>query len=140
MDEWQKVAQQFFPEIADKMHLDGGIHGLWSDLYLQLLRAYDASPVNDELIGRIYDYANWCFNHPQTNDPSVDLSSATAVGFVEDLPLDQRVSEDLYRWLSVETFEGCKNLFRYHLSEEQYRAFAEQFKHKKENYAGPSRL
>lgn len=140
MDEWQRVAQQSFPELADKIHLDFGIHGLWSDLYLQFLRAYDPSPVNDDLIGRIYDYASWCFSHPQTSDPSVDLSSATAVGFVENLPLDQRVSEDLYRWLSVETFEECKNLFLYHLSEEEYRSFAGQFQHKKESYVGSARL
>jgi hypothetical protein len=140
VDEWQRVAQQSFPEIADKIHLDCGIHGLWSDLYLQFLRAYDASPVNDDLIGRIYDYASWCFQQPQTTDPSVDLSSATAVGFVENLPLDQRVSQDLYRWLSIETFKSCKSLFAYHLSEEEYRFFAERFMHRKEDHTGPPRL
>jgi hypothetical protein len=54
----------------------------------------------------------------------VDVSRTTAIGFVEDLalgpPPHQPASKDLDRWLSVETFEGCKNLFRYHLSEEEY--------------------
>jgi hypothetical protein len=59
---------------------------------------------------------------------------------MENLPLDQRVSEDLYRWLSLETFEGCENLFRYHLSDEQYRKFSSEFTEKKENFSGQPRF
>jgi hypothetical protein len=58
----------------------------------------------------------------------------------ESLPLDHAVSEDLYRWLSMETFEGCENLFRYHLSDEEYRKFRYDFVRKKKDYPGPSRL
>jgi hypothetical protein len=39
---------------------------------------------------------------------AVDLSKIAAIGFVEDLLLDQPASEDLYRWLSVETLRAIR--------------------------------
>jgi hypothetical protein len=50
-------------------------------------------------------------------------SSAAAVGLIENIPLDQAVSQGLYRWLSMEAFEGFEKLFKYHLSEEEYGKF-----------------
>ena len=67
-------------DTADKINLGYGFHGSWADLYLQLLRGYDV--------------------HPST------YRATTAIGFVEDLKIDQPASEDLYQWLSVETLEG----------------------------------
>jgi len=71
---------------------------------------------------------------PETGDAETDLSGAVAVGFIESLPLDQRVSDDLYRWLSVETFEGCESLFRRHLSEEEYRKLHSDFIRNKKGF------
>jgi hypothetical protein len=130
-----------FPELEYEINRNqGGAIDLWSDLYDALTAAYREHPTNETLIRRIYDYAAWCFQQPTTGNPDTDLSNATAVGLIESLPLDQRVSDDLYRWFSVETFEGCERLFRYHLSEEQYRKFQADFLAKKRGYSGPSRL
>jgi hypothetical protein len=68
---------------------------------------------------------------PQTGDAETDLSNATAVGLLENLPVDQQVFDDLHRWLSVETFEGCKALFLYHLSEKEYNKLHSDFIRKK---------
>jgi hypothetical protein len=68
------------------------------------------------------------------------LPSATAVGFLENLPLDQQVFGDLHRWLSVEIFEGCKTLFRYHLSDEEYSKLHSDFIRKKKGVTEPSVL
>jgi len=92
------------------------------------------------LIRRIYDFAAWCFRRPETGDAETDLSSAAAVGFIESLPLDQVVSDDLYRWVSVETFEGCESLFRHHLSEEEYCKLHSDFIRKKKGFTGTSPL
>lgn len=113
---------------------------LWSDLYLKLENAYREQPINENLIGRIYDYAAWCLQQPQTKDRESDLPDAVAIGFIEDLPRDRRVAGDLYRWLSVETFEGCKVLFRYHLSEDEYQKLHREFLSRKKDYSGPTRL
>jgi hypothetical protein len=141
MDEWQSQALQTFPELQDQINrTPGGIHGLWADIFSSMVAAYRATPVNDGFIRRVYEYAAWCVRQPQTTDAETDLSSATAVGFLENLPLDQRVFGDLHRWLSVETFEGCKTLFRYHLSEEEYSKLHGDFIRKKKGVTEPSVL
>jgi hypothetical protein len=137
MEEWRSKALTSFPELRHEITRNqGGPLGLWSDLHLALAAAYQATPINGDLIQRIYDYAAWCFRQPETGDADTDLSSAAAVGFIESLPLDQRVSDDLYRWLSVEAFEGCESLFRHHLSEEEYRRLHSDFIRKKKGYTG----
>ena len=140
MEEWQKRAIQTFPELEEDLRRNSlGPGGLWIDLFNALASAYEEHPVNDDLIGRIFAYAAWCFEQPDTGNVETDLSSAAAVGLMENLPLDKAVSADLYRWLSIETFEGCENLFRYHLSDEEYRTFRDEFMRKKSQYSGTSR-
>jgi hypothetical protein len=34
------------------------------------------------------------------------------VSFIEDIPLDQRVSDDLYRWVLAKTLDDCESPFR----------------------------
>jgi len=141
--DWLAKALECFPEL-----LDGTFQNryydhpgdLWIDLRSLLWMAYENQANSDDLIGRIYDYATWCFEQPQTKDVETDLSSATAVGLIEDIPLNPRVSGDLHRWMSVESFEGFKSLFRYHLSDEAYCTFHDEFMRKKKTYSGPSRL
>lgn len=144
METWLDKALELFPEfeaeIDQNLSYSLGPTGLWNDLYMKLEDAYQEQPINEDLIGRIYDYAAWCLQQPQTGDVETDLSSAVAVGLIEDLPRDERVAGDLYRWVSVETFEGCKELFRYHLSEEEYEKLHREFMSKKKDYSGPSRL
>jgi hypothetical protein len=138
--DWEFKALETLPELKDQMNNNRlGPAGLWIELHNALTLAYDADPVDDNLIGRIYDYASWCFRQPETNDAETDLSSATAVGLIENLPLNYAVASDLYRWLSVESFEGFENLLRCHLSEEDYQKFRVDFLEKKQNYSVPSR-
>jgi hypothetical protein len=141
MEDWRSKALASFPELEyEIVRNQSGPIGLWGDLYCALAAAYQESPINEDLIGRIYDYAAWCFRQPNTGDVETDVPNATAIGFIESLPLDQRVSNDLYRWLSIETFEGCENLFRAQLSEDEYRQLHSSFIDKKRAYAGLSRF
>jgi hypothetical protein len=141
MDEWQSQALKTFPELQDQVNrTQGGIHGLWPDIFSSMVAAYRATPVNDDFIRRVYEYAAWCVRQPQTTNAETDLPSATAVGFLENLPLDRQVFGDLHRWLSVETFEGCKTLFRYDLSEEEYSKLHSDFIRKKKGVTLPTVL
>jgi hypothetical protein len=141
MEEWLSKALTTFPELESQIiRNQGGPHGLWADLFSAMVAAYRAAPANENLIRRIYEYAAWCFRQPQAGDPDTDLSSATALGLLENLPLDRQVSDDLHRWLSVETFEGCKTLFRHHLSEEEYRKLHSDFVRKKMGVTDPALL
>jgi hypothetical protein len=141
MDSWRTKALETFPELEDKIVETSGIVDLWIELYCLLQAAYEERPVNDTLIGNVYDYAAWCINQPQEKSADLeDPSSAAAVGLIENIPLNKQVSDDSYRWLSVETFAGCEALFRYHLSDEEYRKFSDEFMRKKKAFVGPSRL
>ena len=40
----------------------------------------------------------------------------------------------------METFEGFESVFRYHLPDEEYLKFRDDFIRKKKEYSGPSRL
>jgi len=143
LEDWLTKALECFPELQDvtfQNHHNDNPHALWIDLFYLLTRAYEEPTSNDDLIGRIYDYAAWCFEQPQLDDAETDLSSATAVGLIEDIPLDRKVSDDLYRWMSAESFEGFESLFRYHLADEAYRTFRDEFMRKKKSHSGPSRL
>lgn len=142
VEDWLSKALDLFPELAVEFER-AGIHPLsfWIELYFALVTAYEQQPTNDDLIGRIYDYAAWCFEQPETDDIETDISGATAFGLIEDIPLNPKVSADLHRWMSVESFLGFENLFRYHLdTETAYRKFRDEFMEKKRSYSGPSRI
>ncbi|MGZ4859868.1 MAG: hypothetical protein ACXV8M_09960 [Candidatus Angelobacter sp.] len=144
MEDWLSKALDMFPELQGFL-FEGHDHdtpiSLWIDVSSLLDMAYDEVPTNDDLIGRIYDYAAWCFEQPQTDDRETDISGATAFGLIEGIPLIRKAAEDLYRWMSVESFLGFENLFRYHLdTEDAYRKFRDEFMEKRKSYSGPSRI
>ena len=141
MEHWLPRARKSFPELEELINRNqDGPLGLWSDLFVELEMAYDAPPINEDLIARIYEYTAWCFKQAETGDIGTDLSSATAVGLIESIPLNKLVSADLYRWMSKETLDGCEKLFRYHLSDQEYDNFSSEFLRKKSNYSGHSPL
>ena len=143
MDAWFTKAAEMFPELEDLLTEPGHLStpmAFCSELYFKLLDAYDERPVNDGRIGRIYEFIGWCLLQPSTDTADTDLPTAASVGFIEDLPLDKRVADDLYRWMSVESFKGMENLFRYHLSNGEFQTFADQFLQKKKQFNPPSRI
>lgn len=130
MEHWREKAAEYLPDLEELITAEQsgpGPTGLWIDLYFELVAAYDASPINEDRIGRIYSFAGWCLAQPNTHEIETDICSAAAVAFIENLPLDGRVLKDLHRWMSLEAFRGLESLFRYHLSEENYRQFLKDF-------------
>ena len=132
MDYWLSKAIECLPELEDivtepQPQRITGPMSLWIEIYLKLIDAYDVVPINEDLIRRIYGFADWCLKQPGTSDVETDVLTAVAVAFIENLPLDKRITGDLHRWMSIETFKGFENLFRYDLSDEEYRQFEENF-------------
>jgi len=134
LEYWLEKAAECLPGLEDLLTAEQAIPGpmaLWIELHLELVKAYEASPPYQDLIRGIYDYAAWCLAQPHTDDANTDLPTAVAVAFIEHLPLDRSVAQDLHRWMSLESFKGFENLFRYHLSDEEYRQFAKDFRNRK---------
>jgi hypothetical protein len=140
LEDWRAKALELFPDLADLIAEETAAMGLWIELYVMFVRTYDEVPLDEDFVGKVYEYAAWCFAQPSTGSAATDPSSAAAVGFIEDIPTNKRISEDLHRWMSVESFDGFENLFRYMLSDEEYEKFAAGFRERKKNFNGPTRL
>ena len=143
MEYWLTKAIECLPELEDQVTEPQRITGpmsLWIEIWFKLVDTYHAIPINDDRIRRIYDFAVWCLDQPSTSDVETDLASAVAVAFIEHIPLEKRVSEDLHRWMSTESLKGFEHLFRYHLSNEEYRQFVEDFRSRKRPSDPPPRL
>jgi hypothetical protein len=140
LEDWRAKALQYFPDLQEMIQNQTTPMGLWIDLSFVLEATYEEQPINEERIRSVYDYAAWCFAQPQTKDVETDLSSAAAVCFVENIPLNHFTSEDLHRWMSVESFEGFENLFRYHLSAAEFQKFSDDFRRKRKQFGGESRV
>lgn len=139
MENWQAKALQLLPELRDLIEQQPDPMSLWIELFFELKRAYE-EPIDDDRVGKIYEYAGWCLKQPSTGNAETDVYSAAAVGLLETIPLDQRVLHDLYRWMSAETFNGCERLFRYHLSDDEFQNFAHDFRRKQKGFNGRPRL
>jgi len=144
LEDWLSKALESFPELQDEIFQNRDYSNpsdLWIDLFAMVCMAYDEQPVNEDLIGRIYDYAAWCFKQPDTGDARTDLPLVTELCLIENIPLKRNVSADLYRWMSAESFNSFETTFRYDLDTEgAYRKFHDEFMEKKKGYSGFSRI
>ena len=140
MEDWRAKALLYFPDLQELIHNQFSPMGLWIELWFVLEIAYEEQPIDEKRIRSVYDYAAWCFAQPQTEDVETDLSSAVAVCLIENIPLNRSISEDLHRWMSVQSFEGFENLFRYHLSSAEFQQLSDDFRRKRKQFGGASRL
>src|SRR5215475_9585738 len=91
--DWLSKAVDMFPELEEDFE-QANVHPMsfWIELHVALVLAYERNPINEDLIGRIYDYAAWCFEQPETDSAETDLGTAVAVCLIEHLPLDKAVA------------------------------------------------
>jgi hypothetical protein len=100
---WQKVGIEKIPRCWQNFEQAGNVMRLWIDLWFPFTEAH-TTPVDEELIGQIYDYASWCW----TESRSYHSQTAVACAFYEHLPLEPKVREQIAKWISVDLFEGLK--------------------------------
>jgi len=139
LEDWRTKAIGLFPGLPEGAEaLSGPISGSpaqWGELYRPFVNPYDEKPVNDERIGR-----STILKQPQTDSMEAHVSDAIATGIIDNLPLDERVFDDLHRWVFVETFQECESLFRLALSKPEHRKFSATFLTRKRLFSGQSRL
>ena len=58
---WKNEAVRRFPEFADRFEKWKNPYLLWFDLRDAFEEAYGRLPLDDDLIGRIYGFAEWFF-------------------------------------------------------------------------------
>jgi hypothetical protein len=122
MSAWRRVAIEKVPKLRTLIEQAESVGMLWIDLYLAFEKAHFPPP-DETLIAGVYAYASWCLIGAHNDD----IATPAIVSFYEHLPVDAEVRKQMHRWLSVEDFEGMKEVFRYHLSEEEHADFVEEF-------------
>jgi hypothetical protein len=124
---WRRAAIEKIPRLRQLVDESDRIGLLWVELWHKFVRAH-SDPIDEELIGQIYDYAWWGANTP---DPA--MRDVAILSFYEDLPTDPKVREQMAKWLSAEVFSGMGEIFRYHLrSYVDYKEFVGEFYEQRE--------
>lgn len=121
MSTYREEALERFPEFNQEISESENPMALWIELHLIFENAYK-TPRNDDLIKRIYMFADWCLQQPQSQHAEDDLFTAACVCFFEHISEYKAAREDMPRWFTVEKLTALESVFRYHLSEEKFAA------------------
>ena len=118
--EWREEAARVFPELSEELSECDSPMGFWCELNLTFERAYE-SPVNEDLIRRIYQFADWCLQHHEEDvDAGEHLPTCVCVAFYEHIPSYPAARADMPRWFLREDVLLMKQTFSYHTSEKDY--------------------
>lgn len=129
MARWRSAAIERLPELRKTIAKAENIMLLWIELHLAFDNAY-REPANDDLIARIYSYADWCLSAPRSEDASHDPSTAVAVAFFEHIPQSKAACEDMPKWFSYDEVAKSRSIFSDHIGD---KAFDELLAHMKKN-------
>ena len=123
MERWLEKATDLFPELRSGIGSAESPYGLWIELWLAFEAAYEQTPPDESLIGRIYRYSDWCCDQPRGKTADDDLLTCVAVSFYEHIPLNAKAREDMPRWWRSEDLAtgpaGEPSVLGWHLSAEQ---------------------
>lgn len=122
MSEWRRVALEMVPALKPTIEAAANPMALWIELFDALAAAYRQEPPDEDLIGRLYRYAEWSLGAA-----GGDVRTAVVVAFYEHLPTNEAVARDLPRWMTTQLFGELEGPFRYFLSDEEYERFREGF-------------
>jgi hypothetical protein len=127
MPPWREEAERLLPELAENAREAETPYLLWFDIREGFENAYEQTPRNESLIRRVYHFASWCDTQPQGQTADDDLTTCVAVCFYEHIPQHPEARMDMPRWFSLRVFEGMEHVFRYHLSDGEFRILRRYF-------------
>ena len=140
MEQWREKATEMFPEFSSSWDDDDSPYSVWLELREAFEEAYDKTPPDESLIARIYRYSDWCAEQPHRQTADDDLLTCVAVSFWEHIPQHPRARQDMPRWWRAEDLDdgpdGLPNIFRYHLTAEQFEEL-KQFLHREKDRYDP---
>ena len=124
--DWKSAALTIVPDMAGKIEEAETPYLLWFDLYHAFREAY-SHPVNDGLIGQIYQYAKWCLDQPPGGRYEDDIKTCVSLCFYQNIPLLPRARDELGKWLAPEDFSTLKEVLRFHCDNDTFERIAAQF-------------
>jgi hypothetical protein len=124
--EWGKEAFNRFPELLDRFDQIDSPYLLWLELTEAFKQAY-RTPRNEDLITRIYAFADWCGSQPEGTTTENDLGSCVCTCFYEHIPESPEALEDMPRWFSRSDVLLMKPIFSYMVGEEGFQKILSVF-------------
>jgi hypothetical protein len=112
---------------------------LWIEFRFEFEQAY-REPRNEDLIERIYSYAEWCWHAPRNEDAGKDPWTAASVAFLEHLPDIPPAREDMPRWFTFNEIAANKSLFVYAIGEISFKDLLAHMQRHHKQYSRKSTL
>ena len=119
MSSWRAEAIARLPEHRQMIEQSDGLMALWIELCSLFERAY-RTPLDADLIRRIYDFARWCSQRPRVNDPGNDPLTCVCCAFFEHIPTILAARRDMHRWFSVGDVLASKGVFSYLIGDDDF--------------------
>src|SRR5215467_8994756 len=126
--EWGREAFERFPELIDQFDNVESPMLLWIELAYAFDKAYK-EPRNEDLISRIYAYADWCCEQPEGATAENDLATAVVVCFYEHIPECPEALADMPRWFKLSDVQLMKETFSYMVGEEGFQRILLAYQH-----------
>jgi hypothetical protein len=121
IEPWRAAAYEVLPTFRDLVERAEDVSMLWielSDLKIEM----EESPLSDDEISSLFRFASWCLSSRDEKCQNVAI-----IEFWERLPVIARIRSQLHKHLSVDDFNGLKEIFEYNLSKEEHEKFVEEF-------------
>lgn len=122
MARWRAEALDRLPELQQEIASADSIMALWSELLYAFEKAYRAEPRDESLIARIYAFADWCVQARRGPDAGRDPLTAVMVAFYEHIPAFRPARDDMPRWFRDTEVAENRQVFSYHIGDEEYDA------------------
>jgi hypothetical protein len=119
MSRWRAEAITRFPEHQKMIERAEGLMALWIDLCSLFERAYE-SPVQPDLIRRIYEYAHWCMDRPRVDDPGDDPPTCVCCAFFEHIPTIPAARKEMHRWFNIGEVLSSAEVFSYLIGQDDF--------------------
>ena len=123
MAAWQEKALELLPSMRETIVAAENPMALWIDLHIELERAYEADPPDEDLLANIFRYAHW--SGFEAGDD--DAQTAASLAFYEHLHTHAKVRADLPNRITKEDFLKLSDLFQYFFEPSEYQAFEREF-------------
>lgn len=133
MARWRSAAIERLPALRETIAAAETIMSLWIELLLKFEDAY-RDPKNDDLIARIYSFADWCFAAPRNDDAGHDPATVVLVNFYEHIPQSKAAREDMPRWFSYDQVAGSRSVFAYLIDDKEFEDLLAYMKQNRKRY------
>jgi hypothetical protein len=121
VEEWRRLALDLFPYLREDLEEDdSNIYTIFFEILSRCKEAHERG--EEEELGRIYSYAEWCFNQEDKT-----LWNAAGVAFYEHLVDEAITRTAIPQRLKPDIFKGVSSLFEFRLSADEYNELKEVF-------------